>query len=65
MRQYDRLGAAVRGCGEQFERAAASGGRDALARVAARVGGHGTLCLGDRDLQVEPGRDARQLGVQR
>jgi hypothetical protein len=31
VREHDRLGAAVAGCGEQFERAAAGGGRDALA----------------------------------
>jgi hypothetical protein len=38
MRQYDRLGAAVGGCGKQFERAAALG--IALARAAARIAHH-------------------------
>jgi hypothetical protein len=35
--QHDRLGAAVAAGGEQFEGAAPSGGRDALARAVAWV----------------------------
>jgi hypothetical protein len=46
--------------GEQFERAAAGGGRVALARVAARIAyrGHWT-CLRDGDMRVEGGGSAR------
>src|SRR5260370_22535042 len=43
MRQHDRLGAAVAGCGEQFERAAAGGGRVSRARVAASVSYRGHI----------------------
>jgi hypothetical protein len=35
MREHDRLGAAVAAGGKQFEGAAPSGGRDALARAVA------------------------------
>jgi hypothetical protein len=57
VRQHDRLGAAIAGCAEQFERAVAGGGRVALARVAAWVAyrGHCT-CLRDGDVRVEPRR---------
>jgi len=53
----DRLGRTMRRSGEQFQSAAASGGRDALARVAARVAYRGHCrCLRDGDAQVEPCR---------
>jgi hypothetical protein len=55
MRQHDRLRAAVAAGGKQFERAVASGGRDALARVAARVFHRGRCtCLRDGDARGEP-----------
>ncbi len=44
-------------CGEKFQGATASGGRDGLARVAARVAYQGHCrCLRDGDAQVEPRR---------
>ena len=52
-----RLSQALGRGGEQFERAAAGGGRDALARVAAWVAHRGHWrCLRDDDLEVEPRR---------
>jgi hypothetical protein len=55
MREHDRLGAAIAAGCEQFERAAAGGGMDVPARVAAWVAyrRHWT-CLRDDDAQVEP-----------
>jgi len=35
MREHDRLGRAIAGRSEQFERTAAGGGRDVLSRVVA------------------------------
>jgi WD40 repeat protein len=57
MRDHDRLGAAVAAEGKQFERAAAGGGMDVPARVAAWVAyrRHWT-CLRDSDVRVEPRR---------
>jgi hypothetical protein len=74
VREHDRLGAAIAAGCEQFENAAAGGGRDSFARVAAWVAYRGHCkCLRDGDVRVEPlatgrlgtGRRARRLRASR
>jgi hypothetical protein len=54
VREHDRLGAAVAAGGQQFEGAAASGGRDALARAVAWASTKDIKrCLPEGDARVE------------